>query len=157
MFSLLLMLACGGGEPAASETTAAPEAEVAQAVAPTPEPSKMPAPEVAPSEDDSLPTLSVVGGISSEDIAASLKSKHEAIASCESMARTRTPPLFGSVLLKFSVDAEGKVQRSKTHRSTLSDEEVEQCFNDVVLETTFPKLTSGRVAIVHFPFVVSKT
>ena len=33
---------------------------------------------------------------------------------------------------------------------------VEKCFNDVVLGASFPGLSTGNVAIVHYPFVVSQ-
>ena len=152
MFSLLLMLACGGGEPEGSEPPSAPEAEVAEAAAPSPEPT----PEPAQAAEASLPDLAVIGGISSEDIAEGLQSHQAAIDACTAMAKSRTPPLAGTVLLKFSIDKQGEVSKSKTHRSTLSDEGVEKCFNDVVLGATFPALSTGNVAIVHYPFVVSQ-
>ena len=100
-----------------------------------------------------LPKPVVIGGIDNADVEAGVMARKAQIAQCFESQRARNPALSGKVLIKFSIDASGKVSRSATRSTSLRNDMVENCVNAEVVKAEFPKLQSGRFAIVQYPFV----
>ncbi len=144
-----IWLGCGPAptseEPAASEAVEAPAPEPAN-TAPV-----RPAGRIG--GQPILPKPVVIGGIANGDVEAGVMARKAQIAQCFETQRAQDPTLSGKVLIKFSIDAEGKVSRSATRSTSLRNDVVENCVNAEVVKAVFPKLQSGRFAIVQYPFV----
>ena len=146
---VLLTMWLGCGSAPTSEEAAVPEAAEVQAPA-----------EVAPPTPAGriggqpiLPKPVVIGGIANADVEAGVMARKDQIAQCFDTQRAQNPTLAGKVLIKFSIDAEGRVSRSATRSTSLRNHVVENCVNAEVVQAVFPKLQSGRFAIVQYPFV----
>ena len=99
-----------------------------------------------------LPFVTVMGAIANEAVEAAIDTRMDEINGCYQTAREQNPKLRGKVLLKFTIDAEGKVASSKIRSTSLRHDLTEKCIKDLVASMTFPKLQSGRLAIVNYPF-----
>jgi outer membrane biosynthesis protein TonB len=74
------------------------------------------------------------------------------IVQCFENQLAHDPTLSGKVLIKFSIDASGKVSRSAMRSTSLRNDVVENCVNAEVVKAVFPPLKTGRFAIVQYPF-----
>ena len=136
MIALLTLLACGTPEalepaqepppPAATEAPAAPVGSIGG--------------------EPILPHPTVVGGISAAAINQALGPHQAALQGCHLAEKP------GKVLVKFTINADGSVARTKTQSSTLRHPATEDCLARAVSQVAFPPLESGRVAVVHYPF-----
>ena len=140
LVSLLIVLACSSSTPDVAE-------------APSPEATSAKAPAGTIGGQPILPKPMVIGGIDNQAVEDNILKHREEIKACYTNQLAQTPGLRGKVLIKFSIDADGKVSRSNTRSTSLRNEAVESCINEQVAKTTFPALKTGRVAIVQYPFV----
>jgi len=144
---LTIWLGCGSAptneEPEASE--AAPAAASVEAAPP------IPVGRIG--GQPILPKPVVIGGIDNADVEVGVMARKAQITQCFENQRARDPTLSGKVLIKFSIDASGKVSRSATRSTSLRNARVENCVNAEVVKAVFPALQSGRFAIVQYPFV----
>ena len=141
LVSLVFALACTS--PSTSDVTEAPSPEAVAVKAPSGTIGGQPI----------LPKPMVMGGIDNQAVEDNILKQRESIEACYTSQLAQTPGLRGKVLIKFTIDAEGKVSRSNTRSTSLRNETVETCINEEVAKTTFPALKTGRVAIVQYPFV----
>ncbi|MCB9550643.1 MAG: TonB family protein [Myxococcales bacterium] len=71
---------------------------------------------------------------------------------CYEKALNKNPALKGKVVLKWTIDAEGKVAAVSVSESTLKDAETEACLTQTVKRWQFPKPAGGGVVVVNYPF-----
>lgn len=71
---------------------------------------------------------------------------------CYERALAKNPALTGKVVLKWTIDAEGKVAAVAVSESTLNNAEMEQCLTRQVKRWQFPKPAGGGVVVVNYPF-----
>lgn len=142
-----IWLGCGSAPTSdAPSATGAAEAEASVEVTPAPPVGRIGGQPI-------LPKPVVIGGIDNADVEAGVMARKAQIAQCFETQRAQNPALSGKVLIKFSIDAEGKVSRSATRSTSLRNGRVENCVNAEVVKAVFPALQSGRFAIVQYPFV----
>lgn len=146
---VLFTIWLGCGSAPTSEEPAAPE--VPEAAAPAEVVAPLPAGRIG--GQPILPKPVVIGGIANADVEAGVMARKDQIVACFETQRAQDPTLSGKVLIKFSIDAEGKVSRAATRSTSLRNDVVENCVNAEVVKAVFPKLQSGRFAIVQYPFV----
>ena len=151
MLLLVALLACAN-PPESSDADQASDVVVA------PNPDAASVDEAAPPAgsiggEPILPQVIVMGGISTADVEAGVAEKMGAIAACYQAAVAGEPDLAGKVLIKFTIDQAGTVASTTVRSTSLRHPSTETCVTDHVAQARFPALQSGRLAIVHYPFV----
>jgi hypothetical protein len=132
MLLLLALLACSDPQPSPVEELAPPVGSIGG--------------------EPILPFATVMGAVANEAVEAVIDGKMAEINACYQAAVEENPKLRGKVLLKFTIDKEGKVASSKVRSTSLRHKPTEDCIKDLVATTAFPALNSGRLAIVNYPF-----
>jgi len=150
MFLLMTaLLACGSDPvPEAVDEPTQP-AEAAPAI---PEPAA-PAPAGSIGGEPILPDVVVIGGISAKSVSDTIDAGMTGIAPCYTGQLAANADLAGKVLVRFIITGDGTVSRSRIKSTSLRHEPTETCVNDAVTKLVFPKLQSGKTAIVVYPFV----
>ncbi len=64
------------------------------------------------------------------------------------------PGMTGRISVKFTIAADGSVQRASVDSSTLNDRSVESCITTRVAEWLFPKPKGGGIVVVNYPFIL---
>jgi hypothetical protein len=100
-----------------------------------------------------LPSPTVVGAISADAVDAGIRERMSGIEHCYAVQRDEHPDLAGKVLVKFVISKDGTVRSASTKSTSLRDGATEKCVLDQVAMARFPPLSSGALAIVHYPFV----
>lgn len=104
-----------------------------------------------------LPDPVVVGGIDTQQVSDVIGTHIEAINDCFEAERTTKPELAGKVLVKFTISKDGSVANASTKSTSLRHEPTETCLTSLLAQATFPALSGGRLAVVHYPFVFPQT
>ena len=154
IFLFLIALSCGSQSPTSDEKSAAPEKSVAQP-AKTVVATKPPKTNKPKGKIGGAPILSnpvVFGGISTKDVTEGIAKHQPAIDKCYTIERQKNTVLAGKVLVQFVIQADGTVAQVKTKATSLRHKPTEDCINTQVAKVTFPKLQTGTVAKVQFPF-----
>ena len=99
-----------------------------------------------------LPDIVVVGGISAAKVEASMAEHTSDILGCQKAGLEQNPVMKGKVLVKFSIDKEGKVGSNRVVSTSLRHPATETCLTELVAQISFPALDRGRIAIVTYPF-----
>lgn len=94
----------------------------------------------------------VLGALSTEAVQAALAGQQAAIDACLGAAGAADPGLRGKVLVRFQVDARGRVGEARVRATSLRHAATEDCLLEVVRATPFPVLPAGQVALVDYPF-----
>ncbi|HEY1555194.1 MAG TPA: AgmX/PglI C-terminal domain-containing protein, partial [Kofleriaceae bacterium] len=108
-----------------------------------------------PSECDRASPPSWCNGptLSKEDVDRVVKASAGAIDACYQRALDRESGLAGTVTVRFSIDASGRVVNANVASSTLGDTAVHGCIRGVIRGLTFP---AKGGASVNYPFVFSR-
>jgi hypothetical protein len=64
------------------------------------------------------------------------------------------PGMTGRISVKFTISADGSVQRAEVDSSTVNDRSVEGCITSRVAEWLFPKPKGGGIVVVNYPFIL---
>ena len=64
------------------------------------------------------------------------------------------PGMTGRISVKFTIAADGSVQRADVDSSTVNDRSVERCITTRVAEWLFPKPKGGGIVVVNYPFIL---
>lgn len=99
----------------------------------------------------------VVGGLDKEEIAKTIRSQLGEIRYCYERQLSANPDLYGKVMVKFTIGAEGKVVSQKIGSTTLSNALVEGCILRRVSSWKFPKPAGGTSVVVSYPFLLKST
>jgi TonB family protein len=99
-------------------------------------------------------TVETTGSLGPDEVTEVANAKMDDVGACyqASMERTRNQDLEGVVIVKFTIDKDGKVSSAEPGDSTLGDEEAGKCIAEAIKKWTFPKPPDGADVQVHFPF-----
>ena len=154
----LQMIACSGSSEENAEPTQKPKEEISKQQSPSESDSKskeVPKPRPkAKAKIGGTPILAtpiVLGGISKDHINDVMKKNDNAIQNCHEKNKKKK----GKVLVKFSVNKDGTVNKPKTESTSLRDAVTEQCLNELIQGFTFNPLERGTKAIVRYPIVIN--
>lgn len=114
-----------------------------------------PEPLVAPSDPAAGPRIGgepilrepvVVGGIDASEVDLAIGAQRSAIDACASGDHQ------GRLLVQLTISGDGLVRRATLKSTSLRHPETEHCVLDVLKQTSFPRLQTGSVAIITYPF-----
>lgn len=98
-----------------------------------------------------LSTPIVLGGISKTHITDVMKKNDAAIQNCHAQSKKTK----GKVLVKFSVNKDGTVNKPLTESTSLRDSTTEDCLNKLIAGFQFNALERGSKAIVRYPVIIN--
>lgn len=83
-----------------------------------------------------------------------IRESYPKIRACYDAGLKRDPKLTGRVVVKFVIDASGKVADAKvedvgTVKSTMPDKAVSDCVRDAIKQITFPQPQGGNVTVAY--------
>ena len=140
-------------ESAASKTPQTkPQATTSR---PATKPAEVSTPPVPKGTIGGAPILSnpvVIGGISREDVEQGIAKQQAAIDKCYQESHKTNAALAGKVLVQVVIAADGSVSETLTKATSLRHKPTEECINKSISKASFPKLLSGRYAMVQYPF-----
>ncbi len=99
----------------------------------------------------------IEGGLDKDVIARVIQSQLGEIRYCYERQLSAEPDLYGKVILRFSIDANGAVDSQKIGLSTLKSAMVEGCILRRVTNWKFPKPRGGTTVLVSYPFLFKST
>ena len=98
-----------------------------------------------------LSTPIVLGGISKSHITDIMNKNDAAIQNCHAQSKKTK----GKVLVKFSVNKDGTVNKPLTESTSLRDSTTEDCLNKLIAGFQFNALERGSKAIVRYPIIIN--
>ena len=98
-----------------------------------------------------LSTPIVLGGISKSHITDVMNKNDAAIQNCHAQSKKTK----GKVLVKFSVNKDGTVNKPLTESTSLRDSATEDCLNKLIAGFQFNALERGSKAIVRYPVIIN--
>ena len=98
-----------------------------------------------------LSTPIVLGGISKSHITDVMNKNDSAIQNCHEKSKKTK----GKVLVKFSVNKDGTVNKPLTESTSLRDSTTEDCLNKLISGFQFDALERGSKAIVRYPVIIN--
>ncbi len=98
-----------------------------------------------------LSTPIVLGGISKSHITDVMNKNDSAIQNCHEKSKKTK----GKVLVKFSVNKDGTVNKPLTESTSLRDSTTEDCLNKLISGFQFNALERGSKAIVRYPVIIN--
>ncbi|MBX3272332.1 MAG: energy transducer TonB [Sandaracinaceae bacterium] len=96
----------------------------------------------------------VLGGLSRDAIRRVVRRNLPQVRHCYEQGLTNHPSLEGRVVVSWTVDSSGTVQRSEVAQSTLGNAGVESCIASAVRRWTFPQPDGGMPVGVNYPFML---
>lgn len=99
----------------------------------------------------------IEGGLDKDVIARVIQSQLGEIRYCYERQLSAEPDLYGKVILRFAIDANGIVNSQKIGLSTLKSAMVEGCILRRVTSWKFPKPKGGTTVLVSYPFLFKST
>jgi len=97
-----------------------------------------------------------LGGLTKEQIRKVVLTRRNGIRACYQRELQRSKGLAGKIIIKWKINAAGKVTTARTKSTTMRNNRVEDCIVRQVQRMTFPSPKGGTVAIVSFPFIFSE-
>ncbi len=96
----------------------------------------------------------VDGSLDQADIARVVRGRLTAIKECYERELKRNPQLSGKVIVRFTIDEEGRVSQAVIEENTLPEKSVATCVAQRVERFRFPKPDGGSVTVAY-PFIFS--
>jgi hypothetical protein len=152
MWMILFSLACSNPDPVGGQEAASSTPETLEPVVAVPEHAALPTPGLIGGEPI-LPSPVVLGAISANDVKVGVQAKMADINRCYQDALVENKTLSGKVLVRFTIDEDGRVSKTGIRSTSLRHATTEACVVAKLSEVRFPSLEHGRVAIVTYPFV----
>lgn len=94
-----------------------------------------------------------LGSLDPDIIRSTVREHADQIRSCYESELSRTPGIFGKIVIKWVIDSEGKVVQASTAETKMNNANVEACLASHIRTWVFPKPKGGGVVIVNYPFV----
>ncbi len=148
---VVVIAACGHGEPPPSAAPASAEPPAAQTTAGTPRPTNE-----APRREHASPGIQVegdVGGLNPDDVNAVMKAADPAINRCWERGADRNELVAGKIDLVLGVGESGRLAYGYAKQTTLGDRMTERCMLDALRAQSWPKPVGGRVGVVKTSLV----
>ncbi len=96
----------------------------------------------------------VINGSLDKEIIRRIVQEHASqIRYCYEKELTRTPGIYGKIVMKWVIDGNGKVTQAQTAETQMKNANVEGCLATKVKTWVFPKPKGGGIVIVNYPFV----
>ena len=95
----------------------------------------------------------ILGSIDPEIIRSIVREHADSIRYCYEKELARTPGIFGKIVMKWVIKADGTVESATTAESQMNNQGVESCLATRILRWEFPKPKGGGIVIVNYPFV----
>lgn len=99
----------------------------------------------------------VAGGLDRDVIAQHIRAQIGQILYCYERQLSATPDLFGKVAVRFTINADGRVESQKIGESTLKNTNVEGCVLNKIAGWKFPLPDGGTKVLVTYPFFFKST
>lgn len=96
-------------------------------------------------------------GLDRDAVAAVIRANIGQVRYCYERKLIANPNLFGKILVQFSIEGKGVVQRPKVIKTTLSDADVEGCILRRLSQWKFPTPPAGTSVLVTYPFLFKST
>ena len=95
----------------------------------------------------------ILGSLDKEIIRRIVQEHASQIRYCYEKELTRTPGIFGKIVMKWVINGEGKVTQAQTAETQMRNANVEGCLATKIKTWVFPKPKGGGIVIVNYPFV----
>lgn len=92
------------------------------------------------------------GGLDRVVIQATIAKYLNQVRACYERGLRKNPGLAGQVLMDFEIAASGKLAYTKVRKTSLGNQEVENCVATVMKNWQFPKPVGGTMVKVSYPF-----
>ncbi|MEK7355593.1 MAG: AgmX/PglI C-terminal domain-containing protein, partial [Bdellovibrionota bacterium] len=96
---------------------------------------------------------SIEGGLDRDAIAEVIKRNLGQIRYCYERQLSSNPDLYGKVLVKFTIGADGAIAANRVYNTTLKSDMVEGCIMRRMASWKFPLPKGGTQARVTYPFL----
>lgn len=101
--------------------------------------------------------LRVLGGLEKEVIAETIQSRLITINDCYEKDLTKNQQLRGKVVVRFTIDGNGKVLAARISQSEMNNATVEKCIVSNLGHWIFSKPKGGGLVLVSVPIIFSST
>jgi pSer/pThr/pTyr-binding forkhead associated (FHA) protein len=95
----------------------------------------------------------ILGSLDPEIIRRIVREHASQIRYCYESELTRTPGLFGKIVMKWVINGEGRVMQAQVADTQMKNASVENCLATKIKTWVFPKPKGGGMVIVNYPFV----
>ncbi len=99
----------------------------------------------------------ILGSLDKEIIRRIVQEHASQIRYCYEKELTRTPGIFGKIVVKWVINGEGKVTQAQTAETQMRNANVEGCLATKIKTWVFPKPKGGGIVIVNYPFVFKQS
>jgi FHA domain len=99
----------------------------------------------------------IMGSLDKEIIRRIVQEHASQIRYCYEKELTRTPGIFGKIVMKWVINGEGKVTQAQTAETQMRNANVEGCLATKIKTWVFPKPKGGGIVIVNYPFVFKQS
>jgi len=99
----------------------------------------------------------ILGSLDPEIIRRIVREHAGQIRYCYESELTRTPGLYGKIVMKWVINGEGKVMQATTAETQMKNANVENCLASRIKTWVFPKPKGGGIVIVNYPFVFKQS
>jgi hypothetical protein len=99
----------------------------------------------------------VMGSLDKEIIRRIVQEHASQIRYCYEHELTRTPGIFGKIMMKWVINGDGKVTQAGVAETQMKNSNVEDCISRKIQGWVFPKPKGGGIVIVSYPFVFKQS
>ncbi len=99
----------------------------------------------------------ILGSLDREIIQRIVREHASQIKYCYEKELTRTPGIYGKIMMKWIINGEGKVTQSAKTESQMNNANVESCLATKIKTWIFPKPKGGGIVVVSYPFVFKQS
>jgi pSer/pThr/pTyr-binding forkhead associated (FHA) protein len=98
-------------------------------------------------------TPTILGSLDPEIIRRIVREHAGQIRYCYESELTRTPGIFGKIVMKWIINGEGRVMQAQVAETQMKNANVENCLATKIKTWSFPKPKGGGMVVVNYPFV----
>jgi len=99
----------------------------------------------------------ILGSLDPEIIRRIVREHAGQIRYCYESELSRTPGIYGKIIMKWVINGEGKVMQATTAETQMKNANVESCLASRIKGWVFPKPKGGGIVIVNYPFVFKQS
>lgn len=99
----------------------------------------------------------ILGSLDPEIIRRIVREHAGQIRYCYESELSRTPGIYGKIIMKWVINGEGKVMQATTAETQMKNANVEACLASRIKGWVFPKPKGGGIVIVNYPFVFKQS
>jgi hypothetical protein len=99
----------------------------------------------------------ILGSLDKEIIRRVVREHMAQIRYCYERELTKTPGIYGKIVMKWIINGQGKVTQAKVAETQMNNKNVESCIARKILTWRFPKPKGGGIVIVNYPFVFKQS